>query len=390
MKTIEKYVFSSFLTSFLLAFLVLSFVLTIGLLVQIVGLILDGVSSSLVWEFAMVSFPETMQWTIPLALLVSSVLVFSRLSADSEVAAMRACGINLLAVMKWPVLFGLVCSLTGMYINNEIVPRGHEVRRNLKSSVTVSSGLSALQPGVWIDDFPKVKVYFGRKEGHTLYDLIVLDNSNKKIDRMFRANKAIVTEQGRDISLDLFGLTVDPLDEDHPGVARMSRYPYVMKDALKESSYTRKGKDFNFRELVAKIGLMKDEEQRALDRLVEMKKAAAPEGTEVMLDDKEVRSVRREMKRNRSKMKVELSKRFVFAMASLCFVLVGIPLGIRAQRKESSIGMAISLAIAMGYYLVVLLMISLQKTYSIHPEFLIWLPVVTCFALAARFTRKNL
>ena len=109
-----------------------------------------------------------------------------------------------------------------------------------------------------------------------------------------------------------------------------------------------------------------------------------------MLDDKEVRSVRREMKRNRSKMKVELSKRFVFAMASLCFVLVGIPLGIRAQRKESSIGMAISLAIAMGYYLVVLLMISLQKTYSIHPEFLIWLPVVTCFALAARFTRKNL
>ena len=186
MKTIEKYVFSSFLTSFLLAFLVLSFVLTIGLLVQIVGLILDGVSSSLVWEFAMVSFPETMQWTIPLALLVSSVLVFSRLSADSEVAAMRACGINLLAVMKWPVLFGLVCSLTGMYINNEIVPRGHEVRRNLKSSVTVSSGLSALQPGVWIDDFPKVKVYFGRKEGHTLYDLIVLDNSNKKVGRLSR------------------------------------------------------------------------------------------------------------------------------------------------------------------------------------------------------------
>ena len=390
MKTIEKYVFSSFLTSFLLAFLVLSFVLTIGLLVQIVGLILDGVSSSLVWEFSMVSFPETMQWTIPLALLVSSVLVFSRLSADSEVAAMRACGINLLAVMKWPVLFGLVCTLMGMYINNEIVPRGHEVRRNLKSSVTVSSGLSALQPGVWIDDFPKVKVYFGRKEGHTLYDLIVLDNSNKKIDRMFRANKAIVTEQGRDISLDLFGLTVDPLDEDHPGVARMSRYPYVMKDALKESSYTKKGKDFNFRELVAKIGSMKDEEQRALDRLVEMKKAAAPEGTEVTLDDKEVRSVRREMKRNRSKMKVELSKRFVFAMASFCFVLVGIPLGIRAQRKESSIGMAISLAIAMGYYLVVLLMISFQKTYSIHPEFLIWLPVAICFVLAARFTRKNL
>lgn len=391
MKTIEKYVFSSFLTSFLLAFLVLSFVLTIGLLVQIVGLILDGVQASLVWDFATVSFPETMQWTIPLALLVSSVLVFSRLSADSEVAAMRACGINLLSVMKWPVLFAAVCAAVGMYVNNEIVPRGHEVRRNLKTSVSVSTGLSVLQPGVWIDDFPKVKIYFGRKEGQTLHDLIVLDNSNKKVERLIRANKAIVTEQGRDITLDLFGMTVDPVDETHKGMARVNRYKYVMKDALKESTYSKKAKDFNFRELVSKISSMKEEEQRAVGRLIEMKQAEAGEGAaEVTADDSEVKSVRKEMRRNRSKLKVELSKRFVFAMASLCFVLVGVPLGIRAQRKESSIGMAISLAISMGYYLVVLLMISFQKTYSIHPEFLIWLPVAICFVLAARFTRKNL
>ena len=37
MKTIERYVFSSFLSSFFLAFLVLSFVLTIGLLLHIIG-----------------------------------------------------------------------------------------------------------------------------------------------------------------------------------------------------------------------------------------------------------------------------------------------------------------------------------------------------------------
>ena len=43
MKTIQRYVFGSFLTSFLLAFLVLSFVLTIGLMVQIVGYSLSGV-----------------------------------------------------------------------------------------------------------------------------------------------------------------------------------------------------------------------------------------------------------------------------------------------------------------------------------------------------------
>ena len=45
MKTIDRYVFSTFFSSFLLAFLVLSFVLTIGLLVQIVGYILDEIEA---------------------------------------------------------------------------------------------------------------------------------------------------------------------------------------------------------------------------------------------------------------------------------------------------------------------------------------------------------
>ena len=396
MKTIERYVFTSFLTSFLLAFLVLSFVLTIGLLVQIVGYILDGVSPSLVGEFALVSFPETLQWTMPLAILVSSVLVFSRLSADSEIAAMRACGINLLSVMKGPALFGLACALLGAYVNNEIVPRGHEVRRNLKTKVSVGTGLDVLEANRWIDDFPKVRIYFSGKEGNWLHDLVVLDYSNPLVDRMIRASKALVTSEGRDVTLDLYGMTVDPLDENHPGMMRVSRYQYTVKNALAETKYTKKGKDFRYRELVQAIRDGAAEEERVLDRLFRMK--AQKEWADVdgqtargkFAVDKEAHDVRRSIRRATSKLKVELAKRFVFAAASLCFVLVGIPLGIRAQRRESSVGMAISLAIALGYYLVVMLMLSLQKNYAIHPEWLIWLPVLACFALAARFTRKNL
>jgi lipopolysaccharide export system permease protein len=104
----------------------------------------------------------------------------------------------------------------------------------------------------------------------------------------------------------------------------------------------------------------------------------------------EMESSVRERRKNLSRLKVEFSKRFVFAMASLCFVLVGIPLGIRSHRKESTIGMAISLAIAMGFYLVVMLMLSLQKSYSIHPEMLIWLSPLACLTLSAWFVKRNL
>jgi lipopolysaccharide export system permease protein len=372
MKTVEKYVFGSFLSSFALAFLVLTFVLTIGLMVQIVSFILSGLPMKLVGDFALVSFPETLQWTMPLALLVSSVLVFSRMSADSEIAAMRSCGVNLMSIMKWPLAFALACSLVGMYINNEIVPRGHELRRSLKAKVSVDTGLDVLEPGRVIDDFPKMKIYFGAKEGNWLYDLLVIDYSNPDVDRMITASKALVESKGRDISLDLYNMTVDPLDAEHPTMARANRFQYLVKDALKVSSYKKKEKDLRFFELLDAIRTI---EGKIADRR----------------GDSKARGVEKKLlKRDSCDLKVELSKRFVFAMASFCFVLVGIPLGIKAQRKESTIGMAIALAVSLGYYLIVILMLSFHKTYQIHPELLIWSAVLLCAVMASRLIPKNL
>ena len=385
MKIIERYVFGSFLSSFALAFLVLSFVLTIGLLVQIIGYIMDGVPMSLVGEFCMVSLPETLQWSMPLALLVSAILVFSRMSADSEISAMRACGINLLTIMKWPVCFAFACTLLGFWVNNEIVPRGHEIRRTLKTKVSVRTGLSVLEPGRVIDDFPKVKLYFDRKEGNWLYDLVVLDYSNPELDRMVTADKALVTQNGTDIEFELYHMTVDPVDEKHRTMARANRFVYTMKDVIKESKYTRRPKDFRFFGMLGQIKALKDRKDgKSKFADVDLSAVKDPQMRRY------IESLRDAAPRELSVHKVELSKRFVFAMASFCFVLIGIPLGIRSQRKESTIGMAISLAVSLGYYVIVILMLSCEEIYAIRPEILIWIPVVICMALSARLIRKHL
>ena len=376
MKTIERYVFGSFLSSFLLAFLVLSFVLTIALMVQIVGYIMDGVPMSLVGEFCAVSLPETLQWSMPLALLVSSILVFSRMSADSEIAAMRACGVNIVSVMRYPVLFAALCTLLGFWVNNEIVPRGHEVRRTLKTRVSIETGLSVLEPGRVIDDFPKVKIYFSRKEGNWLYDLVVLDQSNPKVDRMITAGKALVTQQGADVSLELYNMTVDPVDAEHQTMARANRFVYTLKDVIRKTTYFKRTKDYRTFELLEKI------------RECEAVAARPPSGKD---DDPRAAEAKRAFVfRELSSLKVEFSKRFVFAMASLCFVLVGIPLGIRSQRRESTVGMAISLAVSLGYYVVMILMLSCDEMYAARPWLFIWLPVVACFMLAGWLVRKHL
>ena len=399
MKTVERYVFGAFLSSFFLSFLVLSFVLTVGLMVQIVGYMLQGIPVSLVGRFALVSFPETMQWTITLGLLVSSILVFSRLSADSEIAAMRACGVNLLTVMRWPLLFGALCTLLGLFINNEIVPRGHEVRRNLAKRISVGAGLELLEPGRVIDDFPKVKIYFEEREGQWLKDLVVLDFTSPRVDRMVTATKALVTSEGRDVVLDLHGMTVDPLDEDHPGMGRAARFQYRVKDALKDKKYRRREKDFRFLEMLAAIdrarAAAKDPKTVAARQAAAQAPASAgkrdgarPAAAEMDADG--LKRLRKTLLRHLSGMRTEFQKRWVFAFASICFVLIGVPLGIQSQRRESTIGMAIALVTALCYYLVVILMMSLSKNYHVHPEILIWLPPLACGGLACYLIPKNL
>lgn len=393
MKTLERYVFGSFLSSFLLAFLVLSFVLTIGLMVQIVGYMLQGMPANLVGRFALVSIPETLQWTIPLGLLVASILVFSRLSADSEIAAMRACGVNLLSIMRWPILFALACTLMGLFVNNEIVPRGHHIRRDLTRRISVGAGLSLLEPGRVIDDFPKVKIYFEEKDGNWLKDLIVLDYSNPKVDRLVTASKALVRSEGRDIVLDLHGMTIDPVDEDRPGMARAGRIQYRVKDALKDSEYKRREKDFRFFEMIARIDELSEtirHPDEYVARQLEERRAAGKTTDKATGRRITEKFITKTLRRQLSDTKTEFMKRWVFACASICFVMIGVPLGIRAQRRESTIGMAISIVTALCYYLVVILMTSLSKNYHVHPEILIWLPVALCCALAAYLIPKNL
>lgn len=363
MKIIERYVLRSFLAAFFLAWLILSFVLTIGLLVRITKLLIDGLPMHAVGLFLLVGVPETLTLTIPISLLVSSLLVFSRLSADSEIAAMRACGVNLLGVMRWPIIVAVLCTLLGFYVNNEIVPRSHEVRNNLKSVVSVDVGLDLLESGRMIDDFPKVRLFFEKKEGNWLRDLLVFDYSKEGVTREIHAEKALVSTNGTDIVLDMYKVRVDPVDVDKPGVALADRLTQVIPDAMKRRSYQRKIKDYRFFEL------------REAIRRMRTNAGGLPESMNRML-----LCVGR----------TQYHMRFVYACASICFVLIGVPLGIRTQRKESTIGMAVSLVVALAYYLGVILADALDKAPAFQPYALIWIPAALCVALAAYLIPKNL
>ncbi|MDX9776191.1 MAG: LptF/LptG family permease [Petrimonas sp.] len=363
MKIIERYVLSSYLSAVLLSWLVLSFVMTIGLVVRITQLIIQGLPMSAVGTFMLIGFPETLRLTVPISLLVSSLLVFGRLSADSEISAMRACGINLLSVMRWPIIFGLVCTLIGIYINQEVVPRAHWLRRNIHAEISVDVAVDLLEPGKFITDFPDVTIWFAAKEGNWIHDVLIFDHTHKGVTREIRAEKTLVETVGEDIVLNMYKVRIDPVEFDRPGIATADRFTYVMEDAFKKKDKQKKHKDLNYSELVAEIKEIKNNPDNRPDHLVAKRYSVC---------------------------RTHMQIRYVYAFASLIFVIVGVPLGIRSHRKESTIGIAVSLVVALFFYLGVIFAESMDSIPMSQSHILVWIPFVICCLVALYLVPKNL
>jgi lipopolysaccharide export LptBFGC system permease protein LptF len=95
-----------------------------------------------------------------------------------------------------------------------------------------------------------------------------------------------------------------------------------------------------------------------------------------------------EDKRERSASRTELNKRFSFPFSCVAFAIIGVPLGVTAHRRETSIGFAMGLIVAVTYFLFVIIGDTLRSNPHAHPELLVWFPNVLFIALGALLFRR--
>ena len=369
MRLLQRYVTGSFLSAFLLGMLVLTFVLSIGLLVKATELVVRGLPLALVARFLLVSLPQSFTFTVPLAALVSALLVFGRLSADGEISAMKSCGVDLFQVMLPVAGLGLLMSVLSVYVNNEISPRSHFARRSLSASAASGAGLKLLQPGLFIQDFPGMTFWFARREGDELFNLLIFDKSRSNKNREIRAERARVEVDGEDIRLDMRHVRIEPFSDTQPGAVTADRLTHVIPGAMKPRVYKPTVSSIPRGELQTLVRDLQYE-AGALDR------------------DATVRSAERDLARidlrkRISAARTELHRRLALGFAPLVFVLLGMPLGIRSQRRESNVGIAISLAVMVLYYSLLIVTKSVAKRPEFYPHLLAWLPTLVCGVLAA-------
>jgi lipopolysaccharide export system permease protein len=398
---LQRYVSRSYVAAWLLAMLVLSFVLSIGLVVKAAQLVVKGLPISLVLHFLWISFPESLTFTVPLASLVSALLLFGRLSADGEISAMRACGINIWRIMAPLVAFGLALAALSTYINGVVAPYGSRERHDLLNSTTRSKDLlKLLEPGHFIRNFNGVDLWFESQDGDVLNNLLILEKTKSGMTRETRCEKATLEPQeSGDVIIDMNNVRITPFSASQPGTATVGHLRVTIKDAIQKRTWRRKVADLGNAEIRTRIAelapgggvpleeALTDQEKAHARRDWAKRRGHNPDNN---LDEEETAEAYQEAApRIRSSLLTELSRRFSFGLAPLAFLLLGMPLGIRTSRRESNIGIAISLCVMLVYYGFMVAAKTLADYPALRPHIIVWAPTVFCFILSAILVRRN-
>ena len=366
MKTLSKYILSSFLVSFISTLFVLTFVMTIGSLFKLSALIANGVPWVPLLKILVMNIPQLLFFTLPISVLVSVLLLFGRLSSDSETTAMQACGISLIRVAVPIWLFSCLLSCVNFYICNWVVPQTHYKTRSTINQLKHVSIDKLIEEGRSVDINDQLSVFVGKKHDKELENIRIFDTSEGfRREIKAKSGKIFTNPDTGKVTIKLYDVRIDPFKKGSPGAAYCDVLPVdVQGNASSAKKYRRKATNYTLEELLAEI-----------KRLI----ALPPDAPDAA-----------KMRKKCAKLRVELHKRLSMSLSCFVFALIGIPLGIKSHRRETSAGIMISLGLIAFFYIFMSFAKSMSGNPDAHPELIIWIPtVVAVIGAIWLFRRKN-
>jgi lipopolysaccharide export system permease protein len=310
--------------------------------------------------------PTALSLAIPLATLIAVLLLFGRLSSDSEITAMKSCGISLYSISAPLLITSIISTIVCLMIHDRLAPWAYTQQKMALQSMRVQSPANILEEGRYINDLMDgVLFYVGKKmRNGQLYDVRIVDKREPGFVREVRARTATVSsDEDGYIVVNLKQATISPFSKDSSSPAYCEEMPFKL-DRIDGStkSYEKKEDDLTFAELIRKA----------------RKLAQSDTGNQ-----------KKGRKMTPMFIWVELNERLTLSLSCIAFTLLGIPLGIKAHRKESSIGIALSLLLIMNFYLFIVIAKSLMKRPGVPAHLIEWIPVVLSFAAGIWLMRRS-
>lgn len=351
MNLLDRYVGRSVLVAAMYGVFVLSVVLVLGnIFKELLDLLINrDVPLKYVLLFMLYVLPFSLTFTVPWGFLTAVLLVFGRMSADNEMIALRACGVSLFRICMPVLAVAIMLSLFTLWINTSVAPRAEQAMRDSIAKMARSNPSALFVPDEVVSQFRGKKIFVGGKEGDRLTDLTIIEQNE------WGAPQRITYAQEGRISAD-----------DAKGALLLE-----LRDAKFEQR--REGEENNFGAIRHGISVGEATVEIPLEDLVDEALRNRPLRSYTLDELRRYLPTVEELPR-RIAVLTEMSKRLSMSVACVAFALVAMPLGITAQRKETSVGFGISLALAFGYFFFVVLAEMLREDAAAYPYLLLWIP----------------
>ena len=340
MKLLDKYILKQVIAVFIMGVLVFTSIIFasdtfITLIKQISKY---GIPFKIAFMIIILHLPSVFVMTIPMGVLLSTVMTLNSLSLSSEITVMRACGISLNRIAKPIFVFAILMSITSFIINETIVPIMTTQSTNL---ALYAFGQKNIPEGKENFTFKEIKeggtlkrlFYVGDCTDGVLHNITVLDASKEGSIQILQAREGKTSPAGWKFQKGAI---------------------YTISDSGKTLDTTL----FNDSTFTFGMDLSKemDKNQAAERNFIQLLKYISEE--------------------NRSELRIDLYDKIALPLTTIVLVLIGVPLAITPPRVRYNRGFLFSILIIFAYYLIRALSISFGEAGTLIPVVAAFMPNV--------------
>ncbi len=343
-RTILKELFFAF-------FLSLAFLNSILMMEKLLRLsrLLSGVGASLT-DMARIIFylqPQLMMLTIPMSLLLATLLVYGRMNLDHEIVILKACGMNFRKISFPVILLGLFCFLSSIAVSFYLGPQSSiKLRKEITKIITDRSTL-AIEEGTFNTSFKDIVIIVkGRKSSGALEKIFIYDSRDKEAPKVLMAKEGEIFMQEGGGSIGLY------LQDGYINIIKGGNITELFFESYK-------------------MTLNLDSDSPAAKKIeftpIELLQKAAEAGNH----------------KKKTALYLEFHRRISLPAVCLMLILLGPPLALMAGRAGRLGGLALGLAVFTTYYMLLIYGENLALAGEIPHYVGAWMPLVILGAFSA-------
>jgi lipopolysaccharide export system permease protein len=389
---IGRYILRAHLGPFLFSLVTLMFVFLLQFIMKFIDqLVGKGLTAWVIMELIALSLAWMLVLAVPMSVLVATLMAFGDLSSRNEITAMKACGVSTYRMMLPVLAVALAVGLGLLWFNNDVLPDANHSLRTLTSDIHRKKPTINLRNGIFSQDIPGYSILVRRtfENSNDLEGVTLFDYTNPGVNVCITAERGTISfsPDYRKLIMDLKRGEIHELD-----LQRMMAYRKIRFETHRiamdvegfdftrssESAIQRGNRELGAPAMMAIVDSLRRERESVAEGL--RRKASteadsllagfpvsiptpyvytpAGNGRYAALNDARAfnTTVATEIfrienfDRQIDQYMVEIHKKYSIPMACLVFVLIGVPLGIKARRGGFGTAATLSLGFFVLYY----------------------------------------